>query len=207
MNPPRKRFRPSVYRAILVKQEKICPICRKRFQRPLRKYSDSMWVERVCCSHSCAIKFRPKKDPREKFYDLISPEPNSGCWLWLGTTTYQGYGQLRIRGASVRAHRFAFELYHGSIPDGLFVLHKCDVPCCVNPDHLYLGTPADNARDAVKRNRTRRGILARSARLTEAEVREIRKIVVPVKIIAAKYDVTENTIRAIKTRQTWGWLS
>jgi len=80
-----------------------------------------------------------------KFEDSYIPEPNSGCWLWIDKIDKDGYGEMR----SHRAHRFSFELYKGQIPEGLYILHKCNIPSCVNPDHLYPGTAKDNSRDLM----------------------------------------------------------
>ncbi len=92
----------------------------------------------------------------EKFANLVIPEPNSGCHLYIGAWDGRGYGAVRHQGRQLKAHRYAWELAHGPIAAGLWVLHKCDTPCCVNPDHLYLGTILDNGRDMGKRSRGRR---------------------------------------------------
>lgn len=95
-----------------------------------------------------------------RFFAKTIPEPNSGCLLWLGSHNWQGYGMVCVKtvgcGMSY-AHRIAWLMRHGPIPDGLFVCHTCDVRCCVNPDHLYLGTHADNMRDMARRKRTAAG--------------------------------------------------
>lgn len=80
-----------------------------------------------------------------------TPCPPSGCWLWEGGVNPSGYGVLGIVGRNQRAHRVSFEEFHGPIPDGMQVLHRCDVKSCVNPNHLYAGTSQDNANDRVKR--------------------------------------------------------
>ncbi|CAB4141376.1 HNH nuclease [uncultured Caudovirales phage] len=83
--------------------------------------------------------------------------PFSGCHVWTGNTTEKGYGIIRVNGKPTRAHRFIYEQVKGKIPEGMLVCHTCDVPSCINPDHLYAGTAADNSADIVKRNRwTRR---------------------------------------------------
>lgn len=90
-----------------------------------------------------------------KFHERWMPEPNSGCWLWLGDLV-QGYGRMTVRSSprwQIRAHRLSFEIHKGPIPVGLDVLHKCDVQCCVNPDHLRVGDDQDNARDKSIRGR------------------------------------------------------
>jgi hypothetical protein len=86
----------------------------------------------------------------ERFESKFVPEPNSGCWLWEGETAGHGYGRFSLGPAGNRerwAHRCSWMLFRGEIPDGKHVLHTCHNPGCVNPDHLYIGTQADNNRD------------------------------------------------------------
>lgn len=94
----------------------------------------------------------------QRFWKYVSPEPNSGCWLWDGAATYTGHGKiLHQSGRLILAHRLSWTMHRGEIPSGLLVRHKCDNPRCVNPDHLCLGTHKDNSRDAVERGRISRG--------------------------------------------------
>jgi len=86
----------------------------------------------------------------EKYVDK-----SGACWLWTGPLFRSGYGRASCGIKKRRAHRVAFETYIGPIPDGLQVLHRCDVPRCVNPAHLFLGTPADNARDMDAKGRAK----------------------------------------------------
>ena len=90
---------------------------------------------------------------QDRFERWFIPVPESGCWLWTGAYFEKGYGVFRFQYRNYRAHRFAYELYKGQVPNDLFVLHKCDTPECVNPNHLFLGTQTDNIRDAVKKKR------------------------------------------------------
>lgn len=86
--------------------------------------------------------------------------PEAGCWLWIGRAKPKGYGRIGIgRNKQFAAHRVSWELFRGEIPAGMCVCHKCDTPSCVNPDHLFLGTHADNAGD---RQRKGRGAINRS---------------------------------------------
>lgn len=91
---------------------------------------------------------------RINIWDHYVPEPNTGCWLWLGKANKRDQcGYVQYGKKSVRVPRVAWMLTHGPIPDGLYVCHKCDVPLCINPGHLFLGTHQDNMRDMAKKGR------------------------------------------------------
>lgn len=129
-------------------------------------------------------------------------EPNSGCYLWEGEIRGRmSYGFVRYNGRSQRAHRVAYELAKGPIPPGMFVCHKCDVPSCVNPSHLFLGTPADNMRDmaAKGRNVTMDGAGNGLARLTRDSARAIFLDGRPRRVIATEYGVSESTISDVQS--------
>ena len=89
---------------------------------------------------------------------LIQPEPNSGCWLWWGVVNGAGYGRIglgsRKQGMDF-AHRVAYRLFRGEIPEGQHVLHRCDTPLCANPDHMFLGSRVDNMQDCSAKGRWR----------------------------------------------------
>lgn len=132
------------------------------------------------------------------------PEPNSGCWLWLGATNKRGYGKIVRRSRQFLAHRVMYAQRFGD-PGPLGVLHKCDVTCCVNPDHLYAGTQKENVRDAWERGRTRpkRGVRNGRARLTPEVAEAIRKEPGRYADIAVKYGTSFSTVGRVKRGEAW----
>lgn len=95
----------------------------------------------------------------KRFEQKYIGEPNSGCWIWIGAVGSNGYGHIWIgKGVApswcyAPAHRVSWELHRGPIPEGMCVLHRCDNPYCVNPDHLFVGTHRDNKADCVRKKR------------------------------------------------------
>jgi hypothetical protein len=146
--------------------------------------------------------FRKKgRSTIERFEGFYIPEPNSGCWLWTGALFGSGYGAFKRQ----HAHRFSWEMHYGPIPEGLLACHKCDVRCCVNPEHLFIGTYSDNANDMVRKGRGNpaRGERARTARLTEEQVEAIRLDPRRLRIIGEEYGVDRSYIWKIK--RAWHW--
>lgn len=98
-----------------------------------------------------------KEAPYKRLLSGFILQSDSGCWEWQGSKYKNGYGWMKVFGRSVSAHRYSYELHNGYIPDGLEVRHTCDNRCCINPDHLILGTHQENMQDAVDRGRIRKG--------------------------------------------------
>ena len=135
---------------------------------------------------------------------LYSVDEETGCWIWSGNKCKRmGYGRVSHKGRYIGAHRGSYLVHVGDVPDGLCVLHKCDNPSCVNPDHLFLGTYQDNTNDAIKKNRHCKGEGQHLAKLTEDKVRLIRKDKRPIREIAEEYMVNYYTIAKVIKRETW----
>jgi HNH endonuclease len=147
-----------------------------------------------------------KLSQREKFLAKVSPRED-GCWMWTGLVRPDGYGATRFEGREQGAHRVAWKMFRGKIGPGSSVCHRCDVRACVNPEHLFLGTPAENAKDMRAKGRDRRGEEHGSAKLTLEQVHRIKKMLAEDKMyaseIAREFGVSETAIRAIKKGKTW----
>lgn len=146
---------------------------------------------------------------KQRLEELSIPEPNSGCQLWCAGTNGAGYGYLTIEGVVRRAVRVAWELANGPIPVGLVLCHKCDVPACINVNHLFLGTHADNMHDRDRKGRGARnwGRKNGSVKLTEQQVRSIQIDARPQTRIAAQYGVSQSMISLIKTGKNWSQVA
>lgn len=153
-----------------------------------------------------------ERNPYETLSDrLWSHVDKSGeCWNWLGPTYNKGAGRVFHDGKVYAAYRLAWELTNGPIPDGMFVCHKCDNRACCNPSHLFLGTPADNAADMVRKGRNSRGISHPRAKLSEADILSIREDHSSGKLgttaLARKYGVCRTHIQCILRGELWSHL-
>lgn len=158
-----------------------------------------------------------KTNPREYLESWSFKEPNSGCWLWEGFLV-GGYGRCTIgKKKAIYAHRLSYETFVAPIPDGLSILHKCDTPACVNPQHLFVGTHTDNMQDAVRKGRhfmqrhpelsslrghERRGERSILSKLTDAAVADIQSQKGNTKALCVKYGVHRSTIQRAR-RGEW----
>ncbi|HEY2393878.1 MAG TPA: HNH endonuclease [Candidatus Angelobacter sp.] len=144
---------------------------------------------------------------REKFLAKVCADAASGCWMWRGLVRPDGYGATRFEGKEYGAHRVAWRLFRGEIGAGMVVCHRCDVRACVNPEHLFLGTAADNAQDMAQKGRCPRGERHGSAKLTAEQVSKIKAMLAEDRLymseIAREFGVSPTTIGAIKEGKTW----
>ena len=131
------------------------------------------------------------------------------CWLWTGYTCGTSYGVFAINGKNYKAHRVSFFLANGYIKDELLVLHRCDVRRCVNPRHLFQGSPKENSQDAVRKGRNTKifGEQNGNRKLTEKQVAEIRRMcrdrAMTQKAIAEHFGVCETTVYYIFHGERW----
>ena len=136
----------------------------------------------------------------------IEPDEN-GCWLWPGGIESNGYGRAAHNGKVWWAHRLSYTHHKGAIPAGALVCHRCDVRHCVNPEHLFIGTAADNTADMLSKKRHKFGEQAHHAKLTEAAVRQIRVDKRPGWKLAEVYGVSQTTISEVRHRKVWAHLA
>ena len=133
--------------------------------------------------------------------------PESGCWIWVGSVTNHGYGRLTFGADKVMsAHRASYEHTYGPIPPGVLALHRCDVKCCVNPDHIFLGNQQDNMTDKVCKNRQAKGSKHGQAKLTEQQAREAKFGTARPTELAKKFNCSATMIRQIRGGLYWKHL-
>lgn len=142
----------------------------------------------------------------ERFEDKYVPVPETGCWIWTDCLNTHGYGRICAEGRDKLAHRISWELHVGPIPDGLHVLHRCDVRSCVNYLHLFLGTNQDNVTDKVQKGRQAKGSANGNSRLTEERVIEIFHAEGTLRAVAAQYEVSQQQVSRIKRKERWGHI-
>ena len=142
-----------------------------------------------------------RKSPTE-----YASDETTGCWLWQRALNNLGYGRASRDGKPIYAHRLFWERTHGPLLEGQCVLHKCDTPACVNPEHLFVGSMLDNSRDMVAKGRSTRGTRHYRATLREPDVIDIRRRRSrgePAKQIAAEFGVSRQTVNDIFAWRSW----
>ena len=153
-----------------------------------------------------------------RFNMSYKKDDKTNCWIWQGKSRSGNcklYGRIKVDGKSVPAHRFSWEIHNNQkLPHGMFVLHRCDNPECVNPDHLFLGTHQDNMNDKVAKNRQAKGDALKNKKpargekngLSKLDDEKAMKIFLddrPQRKIANEYGVTQVAVFYIKTKRTW----
>ena len=185
---------------------------RLKTAKPCLHCGQSCWGNRKLCSNKCMVlnSFEKKEN---------------GCWEWIKFKNPMGYGMFKNldnrtqklcnKQGNVLAHRESYKMFKGEIPDGMQVCHRCDNPSCCNPEHLWLGTPKQNSRDALKKNRlaiknltfrVKKGSASINAKLTETEVKDIKNRIEKgerIIEIAEFYNVGFACIYNIKNGKTW----
>jgi len=157
------------------------------------------------CSRTCQTLGR-KRPLKERFEEKFVKKGSDECWLWDAAKTARGYGRISVRPSSwMPAHRASWEIYRGPIPEGMHVLHHCDTPACVCPEHLFIGTHADNMADMAAKGRAggKKGENNSNAKLTEVQVLEIRASTETPAKLGKKYGVTRENIYQIISRKRW----
>ena len=142
----------------------------------------------------------------ERIEKKVERIPESGCWVWMGTTTVRGYGQIEHKTKKLYAHRASYEAFVGEIPQGMYVCHTCDNVSCVNPNHLFLGTQKQNLQDMAKKGRSTRGEKNPGAKLTEEQVNQIRTMDGTCSFISKIFNVSSSAISAIKRKERWSYV-
>jgi len=164
------------------------------------------------CSRRCAMLDRPRAPLYERFWSKVIK--GDGCWLWTGAHGPDGRGQIQVKSGDTRltsATRVSWMLHYGPVPRELSVLHKCDNPPCVNPDHLFLGTAKDNIRDCILKGRfrhlvPRRGESNNNAKLTidrAIQVRHAFAAGATVSALSRRFGIARSTVRSVVHGETW----
>lgn len=183
-----------------------CKACNKQFDARVDLVRRGMGI--FCCK-SCSVWHQHGALTKEERFWKYVPAENlvSGCWEWTGCLSKCGYGVLTCDRKTTLAHRISYEMYVGALDPKLSVCHACDNPPCVNPNHLFLGSHAQNMRDASIKGRMHIGSRNGSAKLTEKEVIEIIKLHgsgnCTQHSLSVMFGVDSSSICAIVTGRTW----
>lgn len=159
-----------------------------------------------------SLRGQPGESPTTRLNRIGWIVQENGCWEWKGARGEAGHGQIRIGNRSRQAHRVMFEILHGEIPEGENILHRCDNPPCINPDHLFSGTQKQNIHDMWAKDRQQgyihqpKGSKHPQAKLLEKDVlelRELRNSGFTYKALADRFGISKSTAAEIVSRKTW----
>ena len=151
---------------------------------------------------------RPTASMTERFESQFVRIPEAGCWIWMGALKNKyGHGAFKLGGRSSPvdfAHRVSWKLYLGDIPEGSYVLHHCDNPLCVNPDHLFLGSHKENMADMVAKDRQAKGSKCLQAKIDEKVAATIKQMKeTPTKVLASIFGISRQSVADILYGRTW----
>lgn len=143
-----------------------------------------------------------------EYFDARFKVVESGCWEWQAYVNALGYGEIRrAKGTPKRyAHRLAYELRVGPLPEGMEVCHKCDNPTCVNPNHLFLGTHKDNMYDMHAKRRHSHGSKSKASKLTDEKVISILNDSRKASVIATEYSLSRSHVNDIRSGRRWAHI-
>jgi hypothetical protein len=191
--------------AARMERTQTCSACGKRFLVPPSRLSRIK-----TCSPECRARVKQDRTP-DRFWRFV--DKAGECWLWNGLRLESGYGFFSLnasqekRNAGILAHRMSWKLAHGPIPDRAHVLHRCDNPPCVRPDHLFLGDQAINNADRDSKDRVRHGSAHRNAKLSEIDVQRIRTLYATGAIshrqLARGFGISHQTIGDVLSGRIW----
>ena len=166
-------------------------------RRLCRRHYQQTWKDGALGFFATKSEDKPVK---ERLLEKCTKMP-SGCWEWQAERKKDrfAYGMFWLNNKRVRAHRVSYEVHKGPIPEGISVLHKCDNPPCINPDHLFLGTNGENCQDAGNKNRFPLNDKHHNTKLSIKEVEEIRSNSFTQKVLSDRYGVTQGTISRVRS--------
>ena len=143
---------------------------------------------------------------KERIENKVERIPEGGCWVWMGTTTVRGYGQIISNNRKHYAHRASYEAFIGEIPKGMHVCHACDNVYCVNPAHLFLGTQKQNLEDMARKGRSAKGERNPMSKLNKEDVKDIKYLFstgLSDSEISIEFSVCRQTINNIRNGKVW----
>lgn len=178
-----------------------CAVCCTPF---VPKNAENYFCSRACFYVARTAKAKTIESKTGRFLRHVNK--TESCWIWTGLISDRGYGRFAIAGKMQLAHRVSYELFKGEILDGLLVCHECDNPPCVNPNHLFIGTHADNMHDMHAKGRGMRGESHTNSKFTQEQILEIHFDSRSLGKIAAAYGISKSHACGIKKGVFWRHL-